>query len=332
VSTQYGPAISSPSLRHVILAITASELPKVSFAARAQYHKQRAVAVLIQKLQNSATIQEADVSAAMLLAEFAYDSHRWSEVVIHMEGFISMMKLGNGTGETALHRFAPLVAMTKDSESFCNAVWFLLGVSPGHPSFGSQLALFRHRRCYWDTLRPFCLLSETSQAPISLLGLIDALEDVLVLSICCIRRIAAEDGPNYLEPLSAVEECLNHNDAELQELQSTVQSLKNSERISSKIDVEMHLRLTTLALPLTQCIQLARILKSPDGLGSPEAASMATLMLSSVRSRVLYEKSFDYHSDQLWFGHALLLAGMTLPREDVEKCTHQLKRETLTSN
>jgi len=91
-SVVYGASIQEYSLRHAILAWTASRLPLEQFGQRYTYHKEQVYCTLIRKLDRQATISEGDIFSAWVLAWTIHSSTNCVELTYHVNGFTCMLQ------------------------------------------------------------------------------------------------------------------------------------------------------------------------------------------------------------------------------------------------
>ena len=111
----YGLSLSSPSLRHAVLALSALYLPSRTVQHRQQqeYHYHEAQRALLRKLTGPTEIQDVHALSAFLLAIFAFlpSPANGNEILIHGRGCLSMLtKLANDERLSfVLGAFGPLL-------------------------------------------------------------------------------------------------------------------------------------------------------------------------------------------------------------------------------
>ena len=84
----YGGTLSSPSLRHAILALAAHKLPNEQFGEQEKKHTQSAIAVLRKKSIN--TVDDSDLLATLILSNTAPTRN---EHLIHRNGMLACLNI-----------------------------------------------------------------------------------------------------------------------------------------------------------------------------------------------------------------------------------------------
>ena len=88
LAINYGEAISQPSLRHALLALSANLLPASQFQEQRDYHAQEACRILGTKLSKPDSINEADAFTSFILS---YATNKRSEIRTHLRGCESIV-------------------------------------------------------------------------------------------------------------------------------------------------------------------------------------------------------------------------------------------------
>lgn len=92
IASLYGPEIPHSAIRHACLAIAARILPPNGSEERSATYKCRALGALRGKLNNPADLNDADMFAALLVAQLAIMENRPGvEMMHHLQGCMAML-------------------------------------------------------------------------------------------------------------------------------------------------------------------------------------------------------------------------------------------------
>jgi len=87
-----GPDIPYPAIRHACLAIAVRFLMPIDALVRSRIHELKAIEALSRTITNPSSIRDADVFAALLLAQFSImDNRPGRDIVAHLNGCISLL-------------------------------------------------------------------------------------------------------------------------------------------------------------------------------------------------------------------------------------------------
>jgi Fungal specific transcription factor domain len=292
MATQYGPSISSRSLRHTVLAYSDRHLPIEEFGESVLYHKTEAFRAIIQKVANPRTIDEADVFAAclwtVLSARHSPSTDEWSR---HAYGCLEMIKelsinsKAKPSSEVG-NVFEPLayqVAM----------IYAMFGNTPleKYQTVTRRRTTFRQRVIYSQAQHPF-LDDWSKRLPASLHTILVVSIDLIVLLLHCIDRVAQKEVGHNFQRDPYVSEILKHVDQELND----VEFCKAVERLGQTVQASRDESTRDMQLLLYEGESLARnfirfvrtTLEAPSLLqGLEDASTMAGELIKSAGSLIL---------------------------------------------
>jgi hypothetical protein len=297
LASQFGHAISTPSLRHAILARAAIYLPANQFGDRHERHKQLAQQAILRKFNNPDEFDEGDIFAACTLAAIAWRRQSNDERLVHHRGCLAMMKhLAENSQRKPLSdfltRFRPyihdMLNLYDTLVSIVSAEKLQVALPQQRITFGERLNCFTVGLSGGQSAQPGTAHDE---------AILDVLNDLFMILVGCILRLARQELAM---------------DFGRDEVVATV-----CESIKAQLKDK---RLREAMAPVTQMVHYqqvklaCRILAAPvifDVFDVVEVNSMAENLLQSYRSKYAGGSSKGSYSNYCYTA-GLALAGLAL--------------------
>lgn len=317
MATQYGPSISSRSLRHTILALCASFLPQTQFGDSFFHHKAEAYRALSRVVQTPRTITEADVLAACFLAQLCA-SGDVVELSQHAHGCLEMLRVSyenvGGNPLSNMHIvFGPYASQV------CEYYAIISSLSPrARQIIPRRHTTFHQRVSYWTAIHHFKHKSEKWLTG-SVRSINEILRDLINLLLSCINRVAlmetgqqSEAGTLHRDILEYIKEELGDADFRkaMENIRRKLQTFTGEEK--SLENAMMRYQLVKL-----DCVNMGLdiFLSSVLMEGVQSVASRASAWFRSYRSQKFEEKFMYCYGES----NCVLLGGLLLPVEEVEE-------------
>jgi hypothetical protein len=316
MATQYGPSISSPPLRHTILALCASLLPQAQFGEAFIYHKAHSCGALSQRLRHPSTIDEADVLAAVLLTQIGA-SGDLVELSYHAYGCLKMLNVlsenfkGRPVSE-ARAVFEPYARQVADYYAIISSA------APGaREAIPQRQTTFSQRVRFWSAVHHFKHISEKWLSA-SLRAINEVLRDLINLILSCIGRVAQRQIRGYTEAGPQVTEILSYIEGELGDFgfEKALEDLGRLLQLSPLEESNLNGQMMTFQFLKLSCANMGiTILRAPslkEGLERPNLKAGA--WIKSYRSYIT--RGGECH-DLYGESNCVLLAGLALREGDI---------------
>ena len=325
---EYGYSINDFTLRQAVLAMAASDLDPAHFEEREIQHKAEAWRALSRKIDNPATICEADVFASCILAMLAWETGCDEELAYHVNGCLAFLQHLDQTPRIpskSFQVFKPYVTHWMDYLSTlpCVSRWPVAGFRQSIRRDRDRV-IFRQRVEFFDRFVDIGIPKRAWHS-----GVMEALHDILTDSVqsltFCIYGVAVKEMVNDFTRDQWIAEALEHVNLELNDpdLRATLHEIRNSVERLPTVTHTLKEQLGIYQLNQEEGIELARaILRSTTiliGLGSPEANRHAKTLLSSYQTMAFQADSTMREYYCLSYPGNILLAAMALSPEESKR-------------
>jgi hypothetical protein len=300
-ATEYGAAISSESLRHAMLARAAIYLPPADFSQRHEHHKQSAWRALIKKTQNQEAINEADVFASCLLAAIAWRNQSNEERLIHHRGCLTLMNIlakqsAQRPVSDLLANFAPYI---RDMLNLYDTLVSIMSLESLKFPLPQQRMTFKQRlRCFEMGRKSGLHNSAIEEAAL------DLLNDLFVISVACILRVAKQEMVNNFERDSVIEQVARHVMTQLSDVE-----LRHVFRSMTQTAQYQQLKLASRILVASTVLEC---------FGTEAVGRIAKPLIWCYRSEFHGGSQSGSYSNYC-YSAGLSLAGLAIPVEEVPR-------------
>ena len=303
----YGPGISSVSLRHAMLAFSASR--SSNFQYLMPMYEQKTMTIIRGKRSERTTIEHSDVFAVFLIAWIRWKNGDFADAQLHAADCLSMVELWPNRGDlfTMLVPFISSSAGQIRTASSMNGQWIPPNRIPFEQrlAYSAQLALFSHRMTVPRLEAAFNVCS-----------------DVFYMLVRCIRRISTEPT-SELDQRTLVRDVLcfvnsELDDVDFQHAMATFGILFDESGIlrvpiGNPQITDWFFNTCTCIRLMTSMIKAPTVLERLDTLEVHDLAKSLAVSCQYAKTWYGYDQTYgvpNYHSPHL------LLAGIGLEKQD----------------